>query len=219
MPSWWRLPPTTSSRTLAPSPRPAPSRPPPPRRIGYLTFGMRPTRPATEYGYICAGPPVAPGVFEVERFVEKPDVETAKCYIAEGFLWNSGNFVFRAGFLLNEYRRFEPGSSAAVAAAVKAAGTNLTFVTLDPQAFKRATTKSIDYAVMERTERAAVMPVAYGWSDVGSWQAVWELSERDAAGNAAQGLAVFVDARELLRRVREATRCSVGLGQCHRRRH
>ena len=83
-----------------------------------VTFGMRPTRPATEYGYICAGPSLAPGVFAVEKFVEKPDAETAARYLAEGYLWNSGNFVFRAGFLLDEYRRFEPESSAAVAAAV-----------------------------------------------------------------------------------------------------
>jgi len=115
--------------------------------------------------------------------------------VAEGYLWNSGNFVFRAGFLLEEYRRFEADSSAAVAAAVEAAGDDLGFVTLDPEAFARAAAKSIDYALMERTTRAAVMPVSYGWSDVGSWQAVWELSERDAADNAAQGPAVFVDTR------------------------
>jgi len=161
-----------------------------------VTFGMRPTRPATEYGYICAGPSIGPGVFAVERFVEKPDAETAARYVADGYLWNSGNFVFRASFLLDEYRRFEPESSAAVAAAVEPAGTDLGFVTLDAEAFERATAKSIDYAVMERTDRAAVMPVAYGWSDVGSWQAVWELSERDSAGNAAQGSAVFVNARD-----------------------
>jgi mannose-1-phosphate guanylyltransferase/mannose-6-phosphate isomerase len=115
--------------------------------------------------------------------------------VAEGYVWNSGNFVFRAGFLLDEYRRFEPESSAAVEAAIQGAGTDLGFVTLEADAFRRATAKSIDYAVMERTGRAAVMPVSYGWSDVGSWQAVWELSERDADGNAAQGEAVFVDAR------------------------
>jgi mannose-1-phosphate guanylyltransferase/mannose-6-phosphate isomerase len=115
--------------------------------------------------------------------------------VAEGYVWNSGNFVFRADFLLQEYRRFEPESSAAVEAAIKEAGTDLGFVTLEPEAFAAATAKSIDYAVMERTERAAVLPASYGWSDVGSWQAVWELSQRDADGNAAQGTAIFVDAR------------------------
>ena len=160
-----------------------------------VMFGVQPTRAATEYGYIRPGSPIRPGLFAIERFVEKPDAETATRYVAEGYLWNSGNFVFRAGFLLEEYRRFEPDSAAAVAAAVDASGADIGFVTLDAPAFTRATAKSIDYALMERTASAAVMPVSYGWSDVGSWQAVWELSERDAAGNAAHGTAVFVDSR------------------------
>ena len=160
-----------------------------------VMFGVQPTRAAIEYGYIRPGPPLAPGLFAIERFVEKPDAETAARYVTDGYLWNSGNFVFRAGFLLQEYRHFEPESAAAVEAAIEGAGADLGFVTLETTAFGRATAKSIDYAVMERTERAAVMPVSYGWSDVGSWQAVWELSERDADGNAAQGSAVFVDTR------------------------
>ena len=165
------------------------------RQDRIVMFGVEPTRAATEYGYIRPGVPLAPGLFGIERFVEKPDAETAARYVAEGYVWNSGNFVFRASFLLEEYRRFEPESGAAVEAAIEGAGSDLGFVTLEADAFSRATAKSIDYAVMERTERAAVMPVSYGWSDVGSWQAVWELSERDADGNAAQGKAVFVDAR------------------------
>ena len=135
-------------------------------------FGVQPTRAATEYGYIRPGSPIRPGLFAIERFVEKPDAGTATRYVAEGYLWNSGNFVFRAGFLLEEYRRFEPDSAAAVAAAVVASGADIGFVTLDAPAFTRATAKSIDYALMERTASAAVMPVSYGWSDVGSWQAV-----------------------------------------------
>ena len=103
--------------------------------------------------------------------------------------------MFRAGSLLDEFRGFEPASAAAVTAAVAGAGDDLGFITLDAEAFARATAKSIDYAVMERTTRAAVIPVSYGWSDVGSWNAVWELSERDAAGNAARGPAAFVDSR------------------------
>jgi mannose-1-phosphate guanylyltransferase/mannose-6-phosphate isomerase len=158
-----------------------------------VMFGVQPTRPATEYGYIRPGAAIRPGLFGIERFVEKPDAETAAGYVAEGYLWNSGNFVFRAAFLLEEYRGFEPETAAAVAAAVETSGADLGFVTLDVEAFGRATAKSIDYALMERTDRAAVMPVSFGWSDVGSWQAVWELSERDAAGNAPQGAAVFVD--------------------------
>jgi mannose-1-phosphate guanylyltransferase/mannose-6-phosphate isomerase len=161
-----------------------------------VMFGVEPVRPATEYGYIRPGPAIRPGLFAIERFVEKPDAETAARYVAEGYLWNSGNFVFRAGFLLEEYRRFEPESAAAIVAAIEASGDDLGFVTLDADAFGRASPKSIDYALMERTDRAAVMPVAYGWSDVGSWQAVWELSDRDPAGNAAHGPSVFVDTRD-----------------------
>jgi mannose-1-phosphate guanylyltransferase / mannose-6-phosphate isomerase len=107
--------------------------------------------------------------------------------------------MFRSGFLLDEYRGFEPESIDAVVTAVDKAGKDLGFITLDSEAFARATAKSIDYAVMERTKRAAVMPVTYGWSDVGSWQAVWELSGRDASGNAGQssghGTVEFVDSR------------------------
>ena len=160
-----------------------------------VTFGVRPSRPATEYGYIRAGALIGAGIFAIEKFVEKPDAKTAERYVTEGYLWNSGNFIFRAGLLLDEYKSFEQDSVAAVMASVESAGTDLGFVTLDAKAFARAAAKSIDYAVMERTARAAVMPVAYGWSDVGSWQAVWELSSRDALGNSAQGSVVFVDSR------------------------
>lgn len=159
-----------------------------------VTFGVRPTRPATEYGYIRAGAVIGPDIFTIAQFVEKPDATTAQRYIADGYLWNSGNFLFRAALLLEEYQAFEPDSAGAIAKAVELAGRDLGFVTLDADAFASATAKSIDYAVMERTKHAAVMPVSYGWSDVGSWQAVWELSARDTAGNAAQGEAVFVDA-------------------------
>ena len=159
-----------------------------------VTFGVRPTRAATEYGYIRAGAALGADIFAIERFVEKPDAATAQRYVDEGYLWNSGNFLFRAELLLDEYRAFEPDSALAIISAVENAGNDLDFVTLDAAAFGRATAKSIDYAVMERTKHLAVLPVSYGWSDVGSWQAVWELSARDAADNAAQGSALFVDA-------------------------
>jgi mannose-1-phosphate guanylyltransferase/mannose-6-phosphate isomerase len=160
-----------------------------------VTFGVRPNRPATEYGYIRMGASIGSGIFAIEKFVEKPDAKTAERYVADGYLWNSGNFMFSAGLLVDEFRSFEPQSAAAVIDSVAAAGNDLGFVTLEAQAFGHATAKSFDYAVMERTTRAAVLPVAYGWSDVGSWNGVWELSERDAAGNAARGSAVFLDAR------------------------
>ena len=160
-----------------------------------VTFGVRPDRPAIEYGYIKPGPALAGATVRVERFVEKPDAETAQRYIAEGYLWNSGNFVFRAGVLLGEYDKFDAPTVAAARAAVSKAGTDLGFVTLESAAFANASPNSIDYAVMEKTDRAALVPVSYGWSDVGSWHAVWELAMRDAAGNAAQGQAVFVETK------------------------
>src|ERR1700733_10000851 len=103
--------------------------------------------------------------------------------------------MFRTDFLIEEYRCFEPDSAAVVKAADATAGSDLEFEILYSDSFAGATANSIDYAVMERTTRAAVMPVSYGWSDVGSWHTVWELSARDADGNATQGSAVFVDAR------------------------
>ena len=135
----------------------------------------------------------AEGVFVIEQFVEKPDEATAEQYIADGYLWNSGNFVFRADVLLDEYRGVEPHTVDAAIAAVERAGTDLGFVTLNQEAFARANANSIDYAVMERTQRAVVVPVNYRWSDVGSWHAVWELSAKDAAGNSLLGSGVFVD--------------------------
>jgi mannose-1-phosphate guanylyltransferase/mannose-6-phosphate isomerase len=160
-----------------------------------VTFGVHPTRPATEYGYIRPGGSIGSNIFAVDQFVEKPDEATAERYVKEGYLWNSGNFMFQADLLLAEYEKFEPQSRAAISASVEHAGTDLGFVTLENESFGRAGAKSIDYAVMERTKRAAVMPVAYGWSDVGSWQAVWELSNRDTLDNFAHGSVVFVDSR------------------------
>jgi mannose-1-phosphate guanylyltransferase/mannose-6-phosphate isomerase len=160
-----------------------------------VTFGVRPDRAATEYGYIRPGEAIGSDLYSVAKFVEKPDAATAESYIKQGYLWNSGNFVFRSGALLDEYRQHDPESVAAAEMAVKEAGADLGFVTLASDAFSRAKATSIDYAVMEKTKSAAVVPVSYGWSDVGSWHAVWELSNKDAQGNSAQGSAVFVDSR------------------------
>lgn len=160
-----------------------------------VTFGVQPERPATEYGYISPGEVISGDVREVARFVEKPDPATAAGYISDGYLWNSGNFMFRASVLLDEYRNLDAPSVKAVVDAVNEAGRDLGFIKLDTDAFGSAKAISIDYAVMEKTARAAVVPVACGWSDVGSWHAVWDLSEKDGQGNAAQGAAVFEDSR------------------------
>ena len=160
-----------------------------------VTFGVQPERAATEYGYVNPGEVVSGKVKAVRKFVEKPDPAKAAEYIKAGYLWNSGNFMFRAAVLLEEYRNVDADSVQAVCDAVSKAGRDLGFVTLDPASFGSAKAISIDYAVMEKTARAAVVPVACGWSDVGSWHAVWELSDKDGQGNAAQGMAVFEDSR------------------------
>jgi mannose-1-phosphate guanylyltransferase / mannose-6-phosphate isomerase len=160
-----------------------------------VTFGVKPERAATEYGYINPGEAVSGQVRAVKQFVEKPDAAKAAEYVKAGYFWNSGNFMFRANVLLDEYRNVDAESVQSVSNAVTKAGRDLGFVTLDEAAFASANAISIDYAVMEKTKRAAVIPVACGWSDVGSWHAVWELSEKDGHGNAMQGTAVFEDSR------------------------
>jgi mannose-1-phosphate guanylyltransferase/mannose-6-phosphate isomerase len=160
-----------------------------------ITFGVSPERAATEYGYIGPGAIIAGEVRRVVKFVEKPDQVKAAELIQTGYLWNSGNFMFNAGVLLDEYRKFDAASIEAITNAVAQSGRDLDFVTLDPEAFGSAKAISIDYAVMEKTACAAVVPLSCGWSDVGSWHAVWELTDKDAQGNAAHGAAVFEDSR------------------------
>ena len=160
-----------------------------------VTFGVQPDRAATEYGDISPGDVISGKVRAVTKFVEKPDPATAAAYIKAGYFWNSGNFMFRASVLLDEYRSIDAASVQAVTGAVAGAGRDLGFVKLDVEAFGAAKAISIDYAVMEKTTRAAVVLVACGWSDVGSWHAVWELSDKDGQGNAARGAAVFEDSR------------------------
>jgi mannose-1-phosphate guanylyltransferase/mannose-6-phosphate isomerase len=167
---------------------------------GYIvTLGIKPNHPAVGYGYIKPGQAVRAdhAVFKVERFVEKPDRATAERYIAEGYLWNSGNFIFRADVMEAELRSFEPDMIAAAANAVLRSRTDLDFTLLEADSFRKATKKSIDYAVMERTTKAAVVPADIGWSDVGNWSAVWELSEQDSDGNAIRGHGAVLDAKNV----------------------
>ena len=158
-----------------------------------VTFGVRPTRPATEYGYIRAGAWIGPDIFAIDEFVEKPDVKTAEHYVRDGYLWKYGNFMFRAGLLLDEYQRLEPDSLAVIVESVKRAGVDLDFIVFESQSFARATAKSIDYAVMERTKSAAVMPVSYGWSDVEKPSGNCPAATRSAIPR--HGPVVFVDSR------------------------
>jgi mannose-1-phosphate guanylyltransferase/mannose-6-phosphate isomerase len=160
-----------------------------------VTFGIRPTEPKTSYGYILRGAPLGPkDAYKVEKFVEKPNAATAARYITEGYLWNSGNFLFRADVLLAELAKFEPALVEAAEASVAAATDDLGFLRLDADAFARAPQKSIDYALMEKTDRAAVVEGHFRWSDIGSWDAIFDVGQRDTAGNAVHGPVVTTDA-------------------------
>ena len=155
-----------------------------------VTFGMRPTAAEIGYGYIETGAalPGLPGVFELAAFVEKPDVTAAETMLAAGtHLWNSGMFVFTAATLLAELERHAPDVLAAVRQSVACRHQDLDFIRLEVDSFKACPNISLDYAVAERTDVACVVPADIGWSDVGSWSALWELGAKDPAGNVTIG--------------------------------
>jgi len=168
-------------------------------RAGFLvTFGVTPERAETGYGYIERGKKLAgvEGGFAVARFVEKPDAATAERYVAAGdFFWNSGIFLFPASLYLGELERLRPDMLAACRQALAEARADDDFVRLDRAAFADCPADSIDYAVMEHTARAAVVPVRMGWSDLGSWDALWETAKKDADGNALAGNVLAEDTR------------------------
>ena len=164
-----------------------------------VTFGMKPTGPETGYGYIEVGQPLAeaPGVHVLARFVEKPSAERAADLVASGrHLWNSGMFVFSARTMLDELRAYAPDVLETVGRAVAQRKQDLDFIRLDPAAFAKTPNISLDYAVAERTTRAAVVPADLGWSDVGSWGALWELGGKDLGGNVAVGDVLLENARD-----------------------
>ncbi len=169
-----------------------------------VTFGIAPAGPETGYGYIEVGTAIdgIGGVDRVARFVEKPDAATAAAFVAGGrHLWNGGIFLFRADRYLAELATHAPDVAAACAEAMAGAATDGQFVRPEPAAFSASPNISIDYAVMERTDHAAVVPVEMGWSDVGSWGALWEIAVRDGNGNALHGDVVAVDSTDCLVRV------------------
>jgi mannose-1-phosphate guanylyltransferase/mannose-6-phosphate isomerase len=170
-----------------------------------VTFGIRPTHPATNYGYIRPGAPLNGGaVLAVDAFVEKPDEPTAKRYLADNYLWNSGNFLFRADVMLAEIARYEPLMAESAKAAVLEHSRDLDFLRLAAEPFLRAPKKSIDYAVMEHTKRAAVVPADLGWTDLGSWSAVWDVLEHDDHGNALSGPVATLNCKNILVRTDES---------------
>ncbi len=158
-----------------------------------VLFGITPDNPNTGYGYILKGQPLADcseQAFAVERFAEKPDSETAISYLANGnYYWNSGIFVLHAATFIDELERLQPEMLAAAKAALAAAKPDLEFLRLDEENFSASPAGSVDYAVMENTSKAAVIPLDIGWSDVGSWSSLWEILDGDESGNVTAGLA------------------------------
>ncbi len=164
-----------------------------------VVFGVTPDRPATGYGYIRPGAALGEtGLHTVDAFVEKPDADTAARYISEKYLWNAGNFLFSAKTLLEDYAEFEGASVEAVRAAVAGAELDLGFNVLAREAFLAAAPKSLDYAVMERTARAVVVPVDHGWSDLGTWHTIWDVGDKDDAGNVGRGPVEIFDSTNCL---------------------
>jgi mannose-1-phosphate guanylyltransferase/mannose-6-phosphate isomerase len=174
-------------------------------REGWLvTFGIEPDAPETGYGYIERGQALDGAGFRVARFVEKPDLATARAYVEGGrHAWNSGMFLFSAQRYLDELAQHAPAMRAAADAAYAAARRDLDFVRVDKAAFEASPGDSIDYAVMEKTARAAVVPVSCGWSDIGSWSSLWAAAERDADGNRNEGDVISIDTRNSLVRASE----------------
>jgi mannose-1-phosphate guanylyltransferase / mannose-6-phosphate isomerase len=163
-----------------------------------VTFGITADRPETGYGYIRSGAPIAgvDGAFEVAAFVEKPDQARAAEYLAQGgYSWNSGIFLFPAALFIAELESQHPATVAACRTALEKARRDLDFLRLDAASFAQAENTSVDYGVMEHTDRAAVIPVDMGWSDVGTWDALWQVSEKDAAGNVRHGDVIADDVR------------------------
>jgi mannose-1-phosphate guanylyltransferase/mannose-6-phosphate isomerase len=176
-----------------------------------VTIGIPPSTPATGYGYIRPGEELGDGARQVSAFVEKPDAARAAQYLLDGYLWNSGNFIFDAATMRAELEAFEPEIIAPVADAVAKATRDLDFLLLDAASFAEAKKISIDYAVMERTQKAAVVAGHFGWSDVGGWAAVWDLSVKNEDGNAIEGRGYVLDGANNLIRSEEALVAVIGL--------
>jgi len=152
------------------------------------TFGIVPTDANTGYGYIKLSKENSNGAHKVEEFVEKPDLETAQTYLEKGnYLWNSGMFMFKADTLIDELTTHSPDIVKLVSDAVNNAAQDLDFIRLDKQAFESSRSDSIDYALMEKSDNVVVVPLDAGWSDVGSWSALYDIGAKDSSGNVLKG--------------------------------
>ena len=161
-----------------------------------VTFGIIPDAPETGYGYIKAGGAIEndEAIRAVEEFVEKPDKQTAESYIEQGsYYWNSGMFMFKATEYLNELEKFNAEMLSASKEALNQGASDLDFIRLNKDVFEKCPSDSIDYAVMEKTEKAVVVPVDIGWNDIGSWTALWEVGNSDERGNVTQGDVCVID--------------------------
>lgn len=177
-----------------------------------VTFGIVPSAPETGYGYIKRGVALGHGAFAVERFVEKPNREVAETYLAQGgYDWNAGIFMFRADVILDEMRRHCPLIAARAGEALLKGERDLDFLRLQRETFAACPSDSIDYAVMERTTHAAVVPVEMGWSDIGSWSALWETGAQDGDGNVASGDVMSVDTSNCYIRAETALVATLGV--------
>jgi mannose-1-phosphate guanylyltransferase / mannose-6-phosphate isomerase len=167
-----------------------------------VTFGIKPDATVTGYGYIEPAAAIREGASRVGRFVEKPSAAVAQQLIAQGCLWNSGNFLFRADVMMEELRSFAPdiaaASKAAVASRKQQPASSLKVDSLAEDSFKLSPSRSIDYALMEHSKKLAVIAADYGWSDLGSWNAIWAASSRDEHGNARNGSTSAIDTRSSL---------------------
>ncbi|CAI9396319.1 MULTISPECIES: mannose-1-phosphate guanylyltransferase/mannose-6-phosphate isomerase [Citrobacter] len=162
-----------------------------------VTFGIVPTAPETGYGYIKTGEKLDGEGYRVAAFVEKPELELANQYINHGgYLWNSGMFMFKASAFINELRQFRPDILQACERSLTSSSQDLDFIRVDKEAFDCCPEESIDYAVMEKTTDAVVVPLNARWSDVGSWSALWEISQKDTNGNAIRGDVLLEDASD-----------------------
>lgn len=177
-----------------------------------VTFGIVPTQPETGYGYIQQGQPLSDSAYAVSRFVEKPDAETALDYLESGdYFWNSGMFLFRCDRFLEELQAHRPDIVAACQQALEGCSRDLYFTRVDKEAFGACPADSIDYAVMEKTRDAAMVPLDAGWSDIGSWSAYWEVSDKDESGNSFQGDVIGHDTRNTLARSEHRLVATVGV--------
>lgn len=182
------------------------------RQNKLVTFGIVPHSPETAYGYIRRGEELLSNVYEVAQFVEKPGKEKAQEYIAsDDYYWNSGMFMFKASCYLEALAQHRPDIYASCQQSIATATKDLDFIRLNAETFKSCPSESIDYAVMEKTDQAVVVPLDAGWSDIGSWAAIWDVSEKDAQGNRLLGDVIIEDSHNCLIHANERLVSVLGL--------